>query len=91
MDAARAAFLSLALAQERTDLPEFRRSDDVTACIQGWGLYAEKLGEDMRNYRDPYERFGRLSPGIWHACRLVIDTGMHVIGWSRAQAVACLQ
>ena len=81
--------LQIALSQEAEGVPMFRREADVSAFIEGWGLYAEKLGGEMGIYRDPYERFGRLSYEMWRACRLVADTGIHWKGWSAEQAKAC--
>jgi uncharacterized protein (DUF885 family) len=81
----------IALTEELTNIPEYRRNDDVTAFVEGWALYAERLGGEMGIYRTPYERFGQLSMEMWRACRLVIDTGMHWMGWTRERAVACLR
>ena len=83
--------LQIALASELENLPEFRRSYYVTAFGEGWGLYAEKLAGEAGFYRTPYERFGQLSYEMWRACRLVADTGLHLYGWSRKQAVACFE
>jgi uncharacterized protein (DUF885 family) len=83
--------LQIALGQERTDLPAFRRKDEPTAFVEGWALYAEQLGEEMGVYRDAYERFGRLSFDMWRACRLEMDVGIHWRGWSENQAAACLR
>ncbi len=83
--------LQIALAQENTRLPEYRRNDDITAFVEGWALYSERLGEDMGVYRNAEERFGRLSMEMWRACRLIMDTGLHVMGWSREQARGCLE
>jgi uncharacterized protein (DUF885 family) len=83
--------LQIALAQEMGELPYFRRNAMLTAYSEGWGLYAEYLGEEMGIYRTPYEQFGRLSNEMWRACRLVADTGIHWLGWSLDEARVCFE
>ena len=80
-----------ALAEEQDALPDFRRETYISAFGEGWGLYVEKLGEEMGIYETPYQQFGRLTYEMWRACRLVIDTGVHAKGWTRDQALAYLR
>jgi uncharacterized protein (DUF885 family) len=79
--------LQIARAHELGDLPMFRRFGDYTAFIEGWGLYAESLGDDMGLYSDPYNKFGQLTYDMWRAVRLVVDTGIHAKHWTRDQAI----
>ncbi|MFT6660368.1 MAG: hypothetical protein ACJA0K_000341 [Maricaulis maris] len=80
----------ISIAAELEDVPDFRRNSYITAFGEGWGLYTETLATDMGLYTTPYEEFGRLTYEMWRACRLVVDTGIHYMGWTQDQAEACL-
>lgn len=80
--------LQISIAQELTDLPEFRKNEGPTAFVEGWALYAERLGEDMGFYQDDFAKYGELAYEMWRAVRLVVDTGLHAKGWSREKALA---
>ena len=79
--------LQISLAKEMVDVAKFRNRTYISAFGEGWGLYSEYLGIEAGMYENPYHNFGRLTYEMWRACRLVVDTGMHTQGWSRAQAI----
>ena len=79
--------LQTAIAQELVGVPEFRKHTGCTAYVEGWGLYSERLANEMGLYSGDIDRIGMLSYDAWRACRLVVDTGMHALGWSRQQAI----
>jgi len=79
--------MQIAISLELTSVPEFRRQTSYNAYVEGWGLYAEKLAWEMGAYEDPYKNIGRLSNEMWRAVRLVVDTGMHAMGWTEEEAI----
>ena len=88
MSRSRAIISSSRVALELPDAPMFRKTAYFVAYGEGWGLYAEQLGYPMGLYDDPYDQFGQLTYEMWRAVRLVVDTGMHSMGWSREKAIA---
>jgi uncharacterized protein (DUF885 family) len=83
--------LQIAIAQELEGLPDFQRNAWFTAYGEGWGLYAESLGDEVGLYTDPASRYGALTAEVWRAIRLVLDTGLHAMGWTRDRAISYFQ
>jgi len=79
--------MQIAIAQELEGVPKFRKFGGYTAYIEGWGLYSEFVPKEMGLYADPYSDFGRLSMELWRACRLVVDTGIHAMKWTRQEGI----
>ena len=79
--------MQLAISQELTGIPKFRKYGGFTAYTEGWGLYSEFLPKEMGFYEDPYSDFGRLAMELWRAARLVVDTGLHEKKWTREEAI----
>jgi uncharacterized protein (DUF885 family) len=79
--------LQISISQELEGVPEFRKYEGYTAYVEGWGLYAERLGKDVGFFQDPYSDYGRLLGDDWRAVRLVVDTGVHSKHWTRDQMV----
>ena len=77
----------ISIAQELENVPTFRKYQGITAFVEGWGLYSEELGEFIGIYDDPYDKFGQLTYDMWRAIRLVVDTGMHYMDWTREDAI----
>jgi uncharacterized protein (DUF885 family) len=83
--------LQIAISQELGALPMFRKLGGSTAFVEGWGLYTERLADEMGLYTSDMDRLGKLSYDAWRASRLVVDTGIHALGWTRAQAEAYMR
>ena len=83
--------IQIAVAQELTGVPEFRKHLGVTAFVEGWGLYSERLADELGLYSDAHQRLGMLSFDAWRASRLVVDTGIHLMGWSRQRAITFME
>jgi uncharacterized protein (DUF885 family) len=79
--------MQISIGQEMTGLPEFRKYGGYTAFVEGWALYSERLGKDLGLYQDPYSDYGRLENDQLRAIRLVVDTGVHSMHWTRQQMV----
>lgn len=79
--------MQIAISQELEGVPKFRKFGGYTAYIEGWGLYSELLPQEMGLYEDPYSDFGRLAMELWRACRLVVDTGIHAMKWTRQEGI----
>ena len=79
--------MQIAISQELEGVPKFRKFGGYTAYIEGWGLYSELLPKEMGLYEDPYSDFGRLAMELWRACRLVVDTGIHAMKWTRQEGI----
>ncbi len=79
--------MQFSIAQELTDIPEFRRFGGYNAYSEGWAFYTERLGKEVGFYQDPYSEYGRLENEIWRSVRLVVDTGVHSRHWTRQQMV----